>query len=191
MFAYCQNKPTMYDDAAGCAIKPNTTYINDGAGGTPGPIGIFSNSDYQNMQEFYDYDDEVISFSVIEEVHEISGGTKTASMLSGSVDLFSIGSDGFTLLAFDMSVIKLDLTRGPWTFSFFNIGNVSASAGIGMVPYAEVMLSEWSPSISYQRGNQTVTLTLHLGAIGVGYHANNEGVGGTFANGIGVSFSIS
>ena len=52
MFAYCQNKPTMYEDSSGCAIKPNTTFINDGAGGTPGPIGIFSNEDWQTLDSY-------------------------------------------------------------------------------------------------------------------------------------------
>ena len=190
MFAYCQNKPTMYNDVSGCALKPNTKYINDGAGGTPGPIGIFSNVDYQNMQDFYDYEDEIVSFSVIEESEEVSGGTKTAHLLSGSADLFSVGTDGVTLLAFDLSVIKLDLSNGPWTLSLFNVGNVSAGAGIGMVPYAEAVASVWSPCVSYQKGNQTVTLTFHFGAIGAGFHANDEGFGGTFAQGMGVSFSV-
>ena len=191
MFAYCQNKPIMYKDSSGCAIKPNTTFINDGAGGTPGPIGIFSNVDYQNMQDFYDYEDEIVNFSVIEESEKVTGGLKTASLLSGAVDLFSIGSDGFTLLAFDMSVINLDLSNGPWTLSLFNLGNVSAGAGIGMVPYAEVIVSVWSPSVSYQKGKQTVTLTLHVGAIGAGYQVNNEDFSWSFAKGMGVSFSVS
>ena len=52
MFAYCNNNPVTYEDASGHALKPCTTYINDGAGGTPGPIGTFSNVDWQTMDEY-------------------------------------------------------------------------------------------------------------------------------------------
>ena len=191
MFAYCQNKPTMYEDSSGCAIKPNTTFINDGAGGTPGPIGVFSNVDYQDMQDFFDCDDELVSFSAIKESDEVSGGTKTASLLSGTVDLFGVGTDGFTLLSFDMSAVKLDLSNRARTLSLFNLGNVSASAGVGIVPYAEAVVSVWSPSISFPLGTMTCTLTGHFGSLGVGFHVNDKGFGGTFSAGVGGSISVS
>ena len=42
MFAYCNNNPVTYEDASGHALKPCTTYINDGNKGIaePNPLTV-------------------------------------------------------------------------------------------------------------------------------------------------------
>ena len=52
MFAYCNNNPIVFEDASGYALKPCTTFINDGASNTPGPIGTYSNIDWQTLDAY-------------------------------------------------------------------------------------------------------------------------------------------
>ena len=51
MFSYCNNTPVIFEDSSGYALKSTITFINDGAGGTPGPIGTYSNTDWQEIND--------------------------------------------------------------------------------------------------------------------------------------------
>ena len=72
------------------------------------------------------------------------------------------------------------------------MGNVPASAKFeGWIPCFEAMVSLYSPSVSYDFGGTTVTLTLYLGAYGVVFKPVPGDFKVGFAKDIGFSISIS
>ena len=131
-----------------------------------------------------------IEFSAVEETTRVKGGIKTASILSGEFDMYSFNEDGLDLFSFDATAVSLDLENEKRTLSLFNLGNVSASVGIGILPYASVLISEWSPSVTFPLLNKQVTIELHVGAVGVGYKYTATEFKATFAKGVGMSIGV-
>ena len=131
-----------------------------------------------------------IEFSAVEETTSVKGGTKTASILSGEFDMYSFNEGGLDLLSFDISAISLDLENEKRTLSLFNLGNASASMGLGVLPYASVLVSLWSPSITFPLFKKQVTIELHVGAAGIGYECSSSEFKATFAKGVGLSIGV-
>ena len=157
------------------------------------PVGLPSPSTVSNATPPSGSGNKValpVEFSVVEGTAIVNGGTKTASILSGEFDMYSLDDGGFNLLSFEASVVSLDLENEKRRLSLFNLGNVSASAGIGILPYASVLVSEWSPSVTFPLFKKQVTIELHVGAVGIGYKFTATEFKATFANGIGMSIGV-
>ena len=109
-----------------------------------------------------------VEFSVVEGSTIVNGGTKMASILSGEFDMYSFNKGGLDLFSFDISAVSLDLENEKRTLSLFDLGNASASAGIGVFPYASVLVSLWSLSVTFNAFSKTIEFSLHIGALGGG-----------------------
>jgi hypothetical protein len=132
------------------------------------------------------------SFVLIQEQSEVSGGTKIASVLRGELDFWGIDNGSFNLINFEVNAISLDLVNDPCTLSLFNLGNVSLNAGVNKLPFAGVMVSLWSPTVSYRVGETDFALAFHFGAIGYEFVPGRQsGKVGFAARGVGFTLSWS
>ena len=61
---------------------------------------------------------------------------------------------------------------------------------MGLAPYASVMVSLWSPSVTFSVLNKDVSVALHVGAVGAGYKFTSSEYQFHFANGIGFSVGV-
>ena len=104
--------------------------------------------------------------------------------------MYSFDDSGFNLLSFDVSAVSLDLENEKRTLSLFDLGNASASIGLNGLPYASVLVSLWSPSVTFPLFKKQVTITVHMGAVGIGYEYSSSEFNATFANGIGASIGV-
>lgn len=186
MFAYCNSNPVNFQDDAGTRLE----YVRFDCGA---PVGLPSPSTVSSVTPSGGSGKRKtlpIEFALVEETAMVKGGRKTASILSGEFDMYSLDDGGFNLLSFEASVVSLDLENEKRRLSLFNLGNVSASAGIGILPYASVLVSEWSPSVTFPLFKKQVTIELHVGAVGIGYKFTATEFKATFANGIGMSIGV-
>ena len=133
-----------------------------------------------------------INFALIEEITDFTDVTRIAGILSGSLDVLNVGDSGIVLFAVDISAVSLDLEFEKHVLSLFSLGNASASLGLKGVPYAEAVISLWSPSVTLLRSKgKNITFTLHVGALGYGYSFGPTETSFTFAKGFGFSVSTS
>lgn len=186
MFAYCNNNPVVSFDNTGTRME----YVGNDFGG---PAGFPSPGTISNVIPPSAKGKKItlpLEFTLIEETSLVRNGTKKASLLSCEFDMYNFDDSGFNLLSFSLSSVSLDLLTSNWEHSYFDLGNVSASVGMGLIPYASVLVSIWSPSVTCSIGNKDVSVALHVGALGAGYNFTSSEFQATFSNGIGFSLGI-
>ena len=186
MLNYCNNNPVNYQDEVGTRME----YFSFDSGapcGFPSPSAVSSVTPPSGSSKKTELP---IEFSVVEETTLVKGGTKTASILSGEFDMYSFNEGGLDLFSFDVTAVSLDLANEKRTLSLFNLGNASASIGLHGLPYASVLVSLWSPSVTFPLFKKEVTITLHVGAAGIGYEYSSSEFSATFASGIGASIGV-
>ena len=136
MFAYCQNKPTMYEDSSGCAIKPNTMYINDGAGGTPGPIGIFSNEDWQTLDAYNNEPSTKRSARLNTDAQEVINAKKFAYY--NGVPVFKVSFMGNSAFSCGAIFMGSDITNPNLVRHEY--GHVQQLREIGLMDYLSMVV---------------------------------------------------
>ena len=193
MFTYCLNNPVVLVDPSGnyCVMYHTGQSAFDAmngivdAGGGGGQVGPPGWNPGVNIPHF-ETDTTGKDFSTLYYSDEFAGGTKTIAFLSGSVDMFSFGSDGCTFFGFSTTLYSLDYEIGNMLLSLAEIGNVSLSAsGTPHSIKAEALISVWSPSVSFEIGSITLTFGAHIGAYGcqIGWQHGKGRVGGALGTG--------
>ena len=195
MFAYCLNNPVVLVDLSGnyCVMYHTgqsafdaMNGIVDAGGGGGGMPGVFTGG-----SRFIDT--KATSFAVMSKNTDLEHGTATAELVTGSLSGSSLTYDALTLFSANVSLISCDFDLGNWFISPLDLVNAEFSASISssLIPSATAMVSVWSPSVSYDFGDTTVTFGFLIGAVGVEFNPVYDNFKMGFADGFGFYISVS
>ena len=169
-YAYANGNPVLNIDPFGLSAERESETIYDLFRNKDGSYSLYDNHRFQPRKAFH------------EQFLVVSMSDPSFERLESSIGFGSISAD---------------LITGGWEneyvdFSLLDFGHAEASAEIkdGQLSVG-ALVSIWSPSLSFDLGLFTIELGAEVGAAGFEYSYGPNGIGGTVAGGLGLSFNIS